>query len=101
MPVAGTVLDLVRRFRALVRARSPDAERVLLTWLAEAHACGVLEIDRFAKGIRGDLEAVVAGLRMAWSNGQTEGQVTRLKLIKRSMCGRAKFDSLRARVLLA
>ena len=101
VPVAGTVLDLVRRFRALVRARPPDAEGALVTWLAEARACGMLELDRFVKGVRGDLAAVVAGLRMAWSNGQTEGQVTRLKLIKRSMYGRAKFDLLRARVLLA
>lgn len=101
VPESNIVLDLVRRFRALVRARPTDAERTLLTWLAEAHACGVLEIDRFAKGVRGDLAAVVAGLRLAWSNGQTEGQVTRLKLIKRSMYGRAKFDLLRARVLLA
>jgi transposase len=101
VPESNRVLDLVRRFRTLVRSRPSDAERTLLTWLAEAHACGVLELDRFAKGVHGDLAAVVAGLRLAWSNGQVEGQVTRLKLIKRSMYGRAKFDLLRARVLLA
>jgi transposase len=45
--------------------------------------------------------AVRAALRLEWSNGQVEGQVTRLKLIKRQMFGRAKFDLLRQRVLLA
>jgi transposase len=41
----------------------------------------------------------VNALHYQWSNGQLEGQVNRLKLIKRQMYGRAKFDLLRARVL--
>ena len=43
--------------------------------------------------------AVLAALSLPWSNGQVEGQVNRLKLIKRQMYGRAKFDLLRLRVL--
>jgi transposase len=44
----------------------------------------------FAKGIAKDCDAVGAAIREPWSNGQTEGQVNRLKLVKRQMCGRAK-----------
>ena len=50
-------------------------------------------------GLLKDKAAVVAGLSLPWSNGQTEGQVNRLKLIKRQMYGRASFALLRARVL--
>ena len=45
--------------------------------------------------------AVRAGLTLIWSNGQVEGNVNRLKLIKRQMYGRANFDLLRQRVLHA
>jgi transposase len=45
--------------------------------------------------------AVRAALTTPWSNGQTEGQITKLKLLKRQMYGRANFDLLRRRVLLA
>ena len=45
------------------------------------------------------VDAVVAGLHLPWSQGQTEGQITKLKLLKRSMYGRAAFDLLKQRVL--
>ena len=57
------------------------------------------ELIRFADGIRRDDAAVAAALGTEWSQGQTEGQVNRLKLIKRQMYGRACFDLLRQRVL--
>ena len=47
-----------------------------------------------------DRAAVAAAITNAWSNGQTEGQITRLKLIKRQMYGRAKIDLLKARVMV-
>ncbi len=53
----------------------------------------------FARGIRKDLAAVSAGIGGPWSNGQLEGQINRLKMLKRQMFGRAGFDLLRARVL--
>jgi transposase len=56
------------------------------------------ELRSFAESLRKDLRAVRAALTLPWSNGQTEGQVHRLKLIKRQMQGRAKFDLLRQRV---
>ena len=59
------------------------------------------EMRRFAAGIRQDYAAVAAALQYAWSNGQVEGQINRLKLIKRQMYGRAKLDVLKARLLYA
>lgn len=57
------------------------------------------EYVSFARGLSEDYEAVKNALRYEWSNGQLEGWVNRLKLIKRQMYGRAKFDLLKARVL--
>lgn len=58
-------------------------------------------LTAFARGLEQDRAAIEAALREEWSNGQTEGQVHRLKLLKRQMYGRAKFDLLRANVLFA
>jgi transposase len=56
-------------------------------------------MGRFAKGLKKDLAAVRAGLTESWSNGPVEGFIHELKLIKRSMYGRASFGLLRSRVL--
>ena len=55
--------------------------------------------ESFAEGIRKNYDAIRASLETAWSNGQTEGQVNRLKMLKRQMYGRAGLDLLRTRVL--
>ena len=68
-------------------------------WLLDVQESGLPEFESFLTGIERDKDAVLAGLTLPWSNGPTEGQVNRLKLIKRSMYGRAKFDLLRLRVL--
>jgi transposase len=68
-------------------------------WLTSATTSGIAELDRFARGWTDDRAAVEAGLSLEWSNGQTEGQVNKLKLLKRSMYGRANFDLLRLRLL--
>jgi transposase len=70
-------------------------------WLADAAASGVRAMATFAAGLKNDAAAICAALTMPWSNGQTEGQVNRLKLIKRQMFGHASFELLRRRVLLA
>ena len=67
-------------------------------WLKQAMAQGAPELTQFAKGILQDYAAVKAALQFEWSNGQVEGQVNRLKMIKRQMYGRASFDLLRLRV---
>ena len=70
-------------------------------WLQEAETSAIAEVEEFAFGIRRDEVAVQAALVHAWSQGQVEGQINRLKLVKRGMFGRAGFDLLRQRYLLA
>jgi transposase len=89
---------LAQGFVRLVREHDGAA---LEPWLTEAVDSGVPELQRFAAGLRRDRAAVDAGLTETWSNGQTEGQITRLKLLKRQMYGRAGFALLRQRVLRA
>jgi len=70
-------------------------------WIEGARDSGIGELQRFAAGLVADHAAVQAGLTLTWSNGQVEGQVNRLKLLKRQMYGRANFDLLRQRILHA
>lgn len=65
-------------------------------WLEEAQNS---PLASFARRLRRDEDAVEAALGLPWSNGMVEGQIHRLKLLKRQMCGRAGFDLLRQRVL--
>jgi len=71
----------------------------LASWLERASASGLSCFASFARGLRADRAAVEAAFSLAWSNGPTEGNVNRLKLIKRQGYGRASFDLLKARVL--
>ena len=93
-----TASRLAQSFQQMVTTRDAPA---LDGWLAEAKACAVAELRQFAASLQRDYAAVKAGLSEVWSNGQLEGQVNRLKLLKRQMFGRAKFDLLRTRVLHA
>lgn len=97
-PVIATAYTLAQRFVQLIRQRCATA---LDPWLATAKATGLTEFKQFATGLERDKAAVLAALALPWSNGQTEGQVNRLKLLKRQMYGRANFDLLRQRVLAA
>jgi len=94
----GQAATLGQRFLAMVREQQADA---LDGWLADAEASGIKELRNLAQSLRRDYAAVQLALSSEWSNGQTEGQVNRLKLIKRTMYGRASFDLLRNRVLYA
>ncbi len=101
---AARVVRLVQRFVALLRDRTaaPQVTRAAFdAWLEEALTCGIRAVETFARGLAKDGMAVRAALTTPWSNGQTEGQITKLKLLKRQMYGRASFDLLRRRVLLA
>jgi len=89
---------LTQDFLLMVRER--QGER-LDTWIEAAAGSEVAEVRRFALGLRDDDAAVRAGLTLVHSNGQTEGFINKLKLTKRSMYGRGKFDLLRQRVLHA
>jgi transposase len=95
-PEIATMHDLVREFRALLRGRR---EEDLPKWTDHAIASGLPEMKRFAETLLRDQSAILAAIRLPWSNGQVEGQVHRLKLIKRQMYGRAGFLLLKRRVL--
>ena len=73
--------------------------RQMRCWIHSAKQCGIGSLVRFAFGLQKDLSAVLAAVETPWSNGQVEGQINRLKTIKRQMYGRAGFPLLRARVL--
>ncbi len=98
-PVLATAYELAQAFAVMVRER-PGAQH-LQVWLAQATASGIQELSGFSRGVAEDQAPVAAALTLPWSNGQTEGQVNKLKLLKRSMYGRANFDLLRQRVLQA
>ncbi len=93
VPALAEAREEVARFQAMVRAMAPDR---LEPWLAQANK-GLLA--SFARGVVRDLAAVRAALTLPWSNGQTEGQITKLKLVKRQMYGRGKIDLLQARLV--
>lgn|SRR5690348_11045449 len=99
-PEIWAVLAPFASFAALVRHRSePYPASPLEQWTAQAIAAGVPERMAFARKLRQDGDAIVAALTPPYSQGQTEGQVKRLKLRKRSRYGRANFDPLRGRIL--
>jgi transposase len=97
-PAVREVQQLVADFGTLVRTREAPG---LIAWLERAEASSVPEVRSFTAGLRRDRAAVDAALGSPWSNGQTEGQINRLKVLKRQMYGRAKLDLLEKRFLYA
>lgn len=91
------VYSLVQRFRHLIN--HPSSVEDIEIWLKDCATSHVRELVRFAKSLRDEGQAVINGLTHPASNGQTEGQVNRLKLIKRQHFGRATFPLLRQHVL--
>ena len=91
-------IDLAQDFAQLVRQRHPQQ---LEPWLARAAKRAVGAWQRVAKGLRDDDDAVKAGGTLPWSSGPVEGQITRVKLLKRQMFGRASLALLERRFVLA
>jgi transposase len=87
---------LTQGFAEVFRIKHNEA---LQNWLLDARRTGLPEIGRFCDGLLRDAAAVTAAVTLPWSNGQVEGQIHRLKLVKRQMHGRASFKLLRSRVL--
>jgi transposase len=85
--------EIIAAFHAMIRQKS---RADLDAWLERARAS---LIASFANGVTKDKAAVSAEIALPWSNGQTEGQITKLKLVKRQMYGRGKLDLLQARLL--
>jgi transposase len=97
--VSGQAQEISQLIRKLVEIIKRQDENGLTVWLQQAQNSQVKEIRGFAFGLTKDEAAVRQAVISKWSNGQTEGQVNRLKTIKRQMFGRANFDLLKARVL--
>ena len=92
MPALIEARGLPDRFHAMVPRKTPNLDG----WITDA-ASSLLA--SFAAGVSRDKAAITAAITSPWSNGQTEGQITKLKLVKRQMYGRAKLDLLEARLL--
>jgi transposase len=89
-------ITLTQDFADLVRQRKPDQ---LEAWLERAAVSCLQAFQSFANGLRADDAAVKAGVPLPWSTGPVEGQINRLKMLKRQMFGRANIDLLKQRVL--
>jgi transposase len=88
--------SVAMKFREVLATQDGCA---LLGWINDAKRCEFGSLVRFAYGLQQEIVAVTAAVETGWSNGQVEGQINRLKAIKRQMYGRAGFALLRARVL--
>ena len=95
-PEVAATMVLSDQWTTMIRTRDGDA---FTAWLHAAETSIVRSIRDFRHKLRQDEAAVRRACREIWSNGQTEGQVHRLKLVKRHMYGRAAFDLLRIRML--
>ena len=93
VPTLAGARALIDRFQSIIRSR---AIVDLDPWIADASPSLLVS---FVRGVQNDLAAVRAAVTEPWSNGQTEGQVNKLKLVKRQMYGRGKIDLLEARLL--
>lgn len=91
-----SIYQLAQRFMLLLQTGDVQA---LEPWLHDAQRCAWSQLGQLARGLRDDLAAVQATLRLPYSNGPVQGSITRLKLLKRSMYGRAKLPLLRQRFL--
>jgi transposase len=97
-PEVAEAIALTQDFAPLVRQRQGEQ---LDAWLARVAQSPIRALHRFAKGLADDYDAVKAGLTLPWSNGPVEGHITRLKLLKRQMFGRASLRLLQQRFVLA
>ena len=93
VPLLVEAREIIAAFQAMIRKKSlADLDQ----WLERARTSLV---SSFANGVIKDQSAVSAAITSPWSKGQTEGQITKLKLVKRQMYGRGKIDLLQARVI--
>lgn len=96
-PELAAAIDLTQGFTKLVRERLPQQ---LDMWLEQAMSSSMKLFQGFAQGLKEDYAAVKASLMTDISNGPVEGNINRLKLLKRQMYGRASFDLLNRRFIL-
>ncbi|MFD3998763.1 ISL3 family transposase [Streptomyces sp. NPDC058583] len=99
-PVLATTVEYARRLALMVRDRRSE-HLALDVWIADVRLDGQRELRTLANGMRRDRAAIQSALTTTYTSGAVEGNVTRIKLLKRQMYGRANFDLLRRRILLS
>lgn len=92
-PGLADAADLAARVATMLRGHSAEAVE---EWLAAARSS---PLKRFAASLQRNARALAIAIALPWSTSPAEGQISRLKMIKRSMYGRAGFELLRQRVL--
>lgn len=95
-PDLNRAISLAMDFADLIRRKQPER---LSEWLKNAQQSSIRAIVGFAAQLKEDLDALSNGVTYQWSNGQVEGQVNRLKMLKRQMYGRASHELLKKRFL--
>ena len=95
-PAFATMRHLILTFRSILRNGTVSR---LKYWIKKAEGAGIAAISKFIRQLKRDLEAVANAVAYRWSNGPVEGQINRLKMVKRQMYGRAGFELLRSRIL--
>ena len=93
VPGLADARSLVERFQTMIRTKAVGS---LDGWIEHARASLIAPL---ARGVAKDITAIRAAITEPWSNGQTEGQITKLKLVKRQIYSRAKLDLLEARLI--
>jgi len=92
---------LSREFRSLLILKKGKLTNRFETWLNKALKCKAAEMRSFAKGLLTDFKAVHNPILLKWTNDQVEGQINKLKTIKRQMYGRCSFDLLKRRLIMS
>jgi transposase len=93
VPMLVEAREIIAEFHTMIRRKAVAG---LMPWIERARTSLVAS---FGSGVAKDEAAVRAAITLPWSNGQTEGQITRLKLVRRQMYGRGKIDLLQARLI--
>jgi transposase len=95
-PAFVTMRSLAMRFKGILRGGRSES---IAAWIDDALESDLIPIMRFARVLHRDIDAVHNAIELPWSNGQAEGQINRLKTLKRAMYGRVGSELLRARML--
>lgn len=95
-PVLSDIYKVLATFKEVLFCKKPDR---LAFWINSTKLLDISEINSFIKGIENDIEGVKNSIIYEYSNGLAEGNVNKIKVIKRIMYGRCKFETLRRKVL--
>jgi len=96
-PVTESIINLVNEFKQMLKSKKVEKVE---EWIEKASNLKIRKIDKFVNGLKRDIQAVRNAIIYEYNNGLAEGSVNKLKVIKRIMYGRNKFEMLRQKVLL-